>query len=284
MKKITTIAAVFALTSVCAQVQANTLEIRGHLNYGYSQSADQRIDFDGGTYLLEVEQQPAMPLVYAATSWRQYKDAVQQVTVTVYDANGEPIAVQQPLAVTALTPIANTFYVDYGRYNDFASWTLNGLTTESRNSQFKLNLQGPSTALFASTAEFPSFVSHPRYVNATLTSSLETAAGVHNLYLNGLVESISYATQDSDGDGVLDDLDRCPGSDIRATVMVGANDSGVTNSVDGAGCSIADQVKACYADANNHGDTVSCISHLATELRKAGIISGRDQGQLLRSL
>lgn len=285
MRKTITFAVALALSSASLAAYANKLELRGSINYGYSQKADERTEFNQATYLIEVSQQANMPLVYAASSWGQYKDAIEQVTVSIKDAAGNDIIVNQPITVAAeLTPLANTFYFDQGRYTDFVSWTLNGVTAAGMNSQTKLNLQGPRESLLASTAEFPRFISNPRYVNATLTSSVETAAGTSLLYLQGPVTSIQEATLDSDGDGVLDDLDSCPGTDARATVVVGSNDSGVTNSVDAAGCSIADHVKACFAEANNHGDAVSCVSHLAKELRQAGTINGRDQGQLLRSL
>ncbi|WP_417663707.1 hypothetical protein [Pseudidiomarina donghaiensis] len=285
MKKTITFAVALALSSASLAAHANKLELRGSINYGYSQQADERIEFSQATYLIEVSQQANMPLVYAASSWGQYKDAIEQVTVSIKDAEGNDIIANQPITVAAdLTPIANTFYFDQGRYTDFVSWILNGVTAEGLNSQTKLNLQGPREFLLASTAEFPRFINNPRYVNATLTSSVETAAGTSSLYFQGPVISIQEATLDSDGDGVLDDLDSCPGTDARATVMVGSNDSGVTNSVDAAGCSIADHVKACFAEANNRGDAVSCVSHLAKELRQAGAITGRDQGQLLRSL
>ncbi|CUA86625.1 hypothetical protein [Pseudidiomarina woesei] len=285
MRKTITFAVALALSSASLAAQANKLELRGSINYGYSQKADERTEFNQATYLIEVSQQANMPLVYAASSWGQYKDAIEQVTVSIKDAAGNDIIVNQPITVAAeLTPLANTFYFDQGRYTDFVSWTLNGVTAAGMNSQTKLNLQGPRESLLASTAEFPRFISNPRYVNATLTSSVETAAGTSLLYLQGPVTSIQEASVDSDGDGVLDDLDSCPGSDTTATVMVGTNDSGVTNSIDAAGCSIADHVKACFAQANNHGDTVSCVSHLAKELRQAGTITGRAQGQLLRSL
>lgn len=285
MKTTITLAVALALSSASFDAQANKLEIQGTVDYGYSQQGNERIEFDRATYVIEVSQQATMPLVYAASTWRQYGDALEQVSVSITDTNGNVIVASQPLAVSSdLTPTTNTFYIDYGRYTDFASWTLNGITSTGFNSQTRLNLQGPRTNLFASTAEFPRFHQAPRYVNATLSSSVETAGGDTIIYLQGPISAITEVTQDSDGDGILDDADNCPASNLSATVLVGANDSGVTNSVDGAGCSIADHVRACFADVNSHGDAVSCVSHLAIELRKADVISGREQGSLLRSL
>ena len=285
MKTTITLAVALALSSASLVAQANKLEIQGTVNYGYSQQGNERVEFDQATYVIEISQQPVMPLVYAASTWRQYSDALEQVNLSITDANGNVIVANQPLAVTSeLTPTTNTFYIDYGRYTDFASWTLNGITATGFNSQTRLNLQGPRTNLFASTAEFPRFHKAPMYVNATLSSSVETADGDTIIYLQGLISAITEATRDSDGDGILDDVDSCPASNLNATVLVGANDSGVTNSVDGVGCSVADHVQACFSKANNHGAAVSCVSHLANDLRKSGGISGREQGQLLRSL
>ncbi|WP_417658792.1 hypothetical protein [Pseudidiomarina sp.] len=289
--KITLIKSLSALTLTTAltvmsvpHVHAETVEVRGQISYGYSFTPTGVEQYTTGHYLLEITQQPSMPLMYSASSWRQYTDALSQVKVTLFDAQGNEIAVRQPLKVAELTQPTNTLYFDFGRMANYASWTLTGVSQEQFNSQLNLNLRGPNQSLFESTAEFPRFVSSPRYVNATLFSSVETAAGDDALYLSGSVTDINYLTQDSDADGILDDVDACPASDISTTVVVGANDTGVTNSVDSVGCSISDKVQACSADAQSKGAEVSCVSHLAKQLRKEGIISNSDHGALLRHL
>jgi hypothetical protein len=121
-------------------------------------------------------------------------------------------------------------------------------------------------------------------VNATLFSNVETAEGDDVVYLYGPVTEVNYLTADSDGDGINDNVDACPASDISRSVVVGATDTGVTNSVDSVGCSVTDKVLACEADARNRGDYVSCVSHLAKQLRTEGVISNPDHGALLRHL
>jgi hypothetical protein len=95
-----------------------------------------------------------------------------------------------------------------------------------------------------------------------------------------LMTDIGWMLNDSDGDGVPDIEDSCPDSDTNATVVIDGCDSGVANVLVGAGCTISDLIEECAAGAGNHGGFVSCVSHLANDLKKAGIISGRDKGKI----
>ncbi|WP_404408714.1 hypothetical protein LG272_11405 [Pseudidiomarina marina] len=284
-KSLTALTLTTALTVInVSTAQAETVEVRGQINYGYSFTPAGVTQYDSGEYVLEITQRPQMPLVYAASTWRQYSDAIERVTVSIYDSEGNALSVRQPLAASELVEPTNTLYFDYGYRSNYTSWTMNGMSQDGLNSQLNLNLRGPRDSLFASTAEFPRFVNTPRYVNATLFSNVETAEGDDVVYLYGPVTEVNYLTADSDGDGINDDVDACPTSDISHSVVVDATDTGVTNSVDSVGCSVTDKVLACEADANNRGDYVSCVSHLAKQLRKEGVISNSDHGALLRHL
>jgi hypothetical protein len=86
--------------------------------------------------------------------------------------------------------------------------------------------------------------------------------------------------QDADLDGLADNLDSCPASDRRATVVVGAEDTGVANPMFTTGCTIADLVAAEATGARNHGAYVSGVAHLTDALRDAGRISGSDKGRI----
>lgn len=85
---------------------------------------------------------------------------------------------------------------------------------------------------------------------------------------------------DSDGDGILDDSDSCLDSDISPTVVISGCDSGVTNTVLSEGCSITDLIAECAASAKNHGKFVSCVAHLTNELKKDGVITGKEKGAI----
>ena len=48
----------------------------------------------------------------------------------------------------------------------------------------------------------------------------------------------------------------------------------------GDGCTILDGVAACATGAGNHGQFASCVSHLTNELKRDGVISGKDKGAI----
>jgi hypothetical protein len=96
------------------------------------------------------------------------------------------------------------------------------------------------------------------------------------------VDTVTLLTADDDDDGIPDSDDACPDSDLSETVVIDSCDSGVTNAVDASGCTIADGVAACLADAVNHGGFVSCVSNVTNDFTDAGLISGRDKGAVQR--
>ena len=85
---------------------------------------------------------------------------------------------------------------------------------------------------------------------------------------------------DADGDGVFDNADDCPASDLRATVVIGACDSGVPNAVFASGCTISDLVAECDAASRNRGQFMTCVMHLTNDLKNNGTITGKQQGEI----
>lgn len=90
----------------------------------------------------------------------------------------------------------------------------------------------------------------------------------------------SDAPPDGDGDGMPDDIDACPNSDLSPNVVIDGCDSGVTNHLLIDGCTISDLVDQCAENASNHGEFVSCVSHLTNDLKKDGIISKKEKGKI----
>lgn len=88
-------------------------------------------------------------------------------------------------------------------------------------------------------------------------------------------------TVDSDGDGVGDNADAFDSSNTGPTVLVGTCNTGVANKHLGNGAWFNDLIAAAKASAANHGQFVSAVSALADGWKKAGLISGRDQGALV---
>ena len=85
---------------------------------------------------------------------------------------------------------------------------------------------------------------------------------------------------DSDEDGIPDDEDECPTSDLSATVVIDGCDTGVENLLDEMGCTISDLIEEIAVVATNHGQFVSGVAQLANELKKAGIITGKEKGAI----
>ena len=90
----------------------------------------------------------------------------------------------------------------------------------------------------------------------------------------------SDAPADGDGDGVPDDIDACPNSDLSLNVAIDGCDSGVNNHFLINGCTISDLVDQCAQEAANHGKFVRCIAHLTNDLKKARLITGREKGSI----
>lgn len=84
---------------------------------------------------------------------------------------------------------------------------------------------------------------------------------------------------DNDGDGVNNDVDAYPNSNMNATVTVGACGTGVTNQVMPNGATFNDLIAAI--GGANHGAKVSTVSALSNSWKSAGLISGRDHGAIV---
>jgi hypothetical protein len=72
----------------------------------------------------------------------------------------------------------------------------------------------------------------------------------------------------------------CVNSDTCPKVIIDWCDTGVQNVADESNCTISDKIKKCAIDAKNHGKFVSCVSKLTNDLKKKGIITGREKGEI----
>lgn len=88
---------------------------------------------------------------------------------------------------------------------------------------------------------------------------------------------------DSDGDGVPDDCDACPYSDLSDTVVIDGCDTTVPNMMPGDdGCTMADRLAQCAEGTTTHKAFVRCVAHLTNEWKRDGLISGPDKGRIQR--
>ena len=112
--------------------------------------------------------------------------------------------------------------------------------------------------------------------DATITR-VSAAAGAVAVYDN---LQFGKGVIDTDGDGIADDDDACPNSDLSATVVIDGCDSGVDNTLGTDGCTLSDLFGMCVEGSKNHGQFVSCVAHLTNDLKKAGIITGAEKGAI----
>jgi hypothetical protein len=94
-------------------------------------------------------------------------------------------------------------------------------------------------------------------------------------YASGI--AIGGAAGDSDGDGIPDEVDRCPMSDLSYTVEVGICECGVTNTLMPDGCTVSDLVGPVAGSAGtNLGRKLNAVQRLGFELKAGGVLSLQD--------
>ena len=138
--------------------------------------------------------------------------------------------------------------------------------------EFGLCLKEPEGA---SEAELPLYITgdYPNGIYGVLSCNPEDPELSFQLHI----------VSDVDSDGVTDDVDACPDSDLTSnlegTVAIEECDSGVDNVMIEDGCTISDLIMACADEAENHGEFVSCVSHFTNEM-KPNVLSGAEKGAI----
>lgn len=85
---------------------------------------------------------------------------------------------------------------------------------------------------------------------------------------------------DTDGDGVPDDVDDCPTSDLAGAIVIDGCDTTVANVLFEDGCTMSDLILECAEQAYNYGNFVSCVSELANGWKQDGPLRGREKGRI----
>jgi putative hemolysin len=85
---------------------------------------------------------------------------------------------------------------------------------------------------------------------------------------------------DSDKDSVPDYLDECPKSILELNTTIDGCNSGVKNVQVNNGCTMSDLIVQCANSAKNHGKFISCVSDLTNSWLKAGLINGKEKGDI----
>jgi len=86
---------------------------------------------------------------------------------------------------------------------------------------------------------------------------------------------------DSDGDGFGNNADPFDNSNTGANLVIGTCNPGVANWHMGGGTWANDLIAAAYTSVANHGAFVRAVASLADGWKKAGLITGREQGAIV---
>lgn len=113
-------------------------------------------------------------------------------------------------------------------------------------------------------------------INADLTHKVKAP---DDLTLE-LLTDIGWTSPDADGDGVADDEDCNPNSDLSPTIVIGGIDTGVPNTLFPGGCTSSDLIALEKAGALNHGGFVSGVALLTNDWVATGLISGAQKGAI----
>jgi hypothetical protein len=90
----------------------------------------------------------------------------------------------------------------------------------------------------------------------------------------------AFELQDTDGDGIPDESDACPNSDVRPTVFVGTCNTMVPNHLVANGCTMADLIADVAAQAKNRGAFVRGVASLTNDWVRQRIITVAQKGAI----
>lgn len=133
---------------------------------------------------------------------------------------------------------------------------------------------GSSISHFDSVA-FPNLLMEPS-INSDLTHRVKVP---DDLTLELLLD-VGWTFPDADGDGIPDDEDCNPFSNLDPTIVIGGIDTGVPNTLFPTGCTSTDLIDGLKASAANHGAFVSGVASLTNQWVGSGLITGRQKGAI----
>ena len=101
---------------------------------------------------------------------------------------------------------------------------------------------------------------------------------LHVIYGRDLSETVLVRGRAVEADGP----DQEPDKDVNRRIVIGECDTGVVDRLY-EGKLISELIDDCAAGVKNHGQFVRRVADLTNELKRAGIISGKDKGRLRSS-
>jgi hypothetical protein len=110
---------------------------------------------------------------------------------------------------------------------------------------------------------FPKRATFGAKLYATSSNAGEDAEKIVSVEIKIIVDVI-----DSDGDGILDEVDHCPNTSIGSKI-------------DSDGCSVEDLVNQCRSTASSRREYMSCVTDLVTRLVSQGTLTRKQGGKII---
>jgi hypothetical protein len=134
-------------------------------------------------------------------------------------------------------------------------------------------VQGGSSISHYDNVAFRNLLMEPA-INNDLTHFLKAP---HDLTFE-LLRDLGWTFPDADGDGIADDEDCNPNSNLSPTIAIGGNQTTVPNTLFDNGCTMSDLIAQAAAAASTHGGFVSAVAQLTNGWQAAGLITGAQNG------
>lgn len=186
---------------------------------------------------------------------------IPSVRITLADANTIKAQLAVPAAVSATLGVNLGVLAGADAHNFALLYTPNPVAPGSTISHWD-------------TIAFPNQLMEPN-INADLTHSVRPP---QDLTLP-LLRDIGWFA-DKDLDGLADERDACPTSNLGSTVVVGGINTGVANAMFTNGCTVSDTIAEILAGAGNHGGFVSGVAHLLDSLVAQGAITDAEKDRI----
>lgn len=141
---------------------------------------------------------------------------------------------------------------------------------------------GIPNLLLATGCTLADHIAECESTSATLADFLACVTSLANSWATDTIISTSEAALiisttsnyiDDDGDGVPNDVDVCPNSNLVPTILIGGTDTGIPNVVLTDGCSLMDLITQCEAGASSLTDFLNCMTALANSWETDTIIT-----------
>lgn len=199
-----------------------------------------------------------------------WSNSVTSVIYRIYSSAGEQL-VSQTLNFDATMPSGAGYGITSAQENGFgqsANWRIRDDANGTARSAI-ITFSDPDKGLFITVSQYPDPASL-KGKSGSFAINYQSDTNQFSAY--GAISDVQVGAADSDGDGIVDDQDSCPNSNLSPTLVVNGQDSGVENTLQPDGCTLAD----------NLGEEGSAdqIAHGTNALRKDGTISGRDKGKI----